>query len=252
MRRLALAVLLLLAGCSADRDSTADVYDGFESGTLSRVWATDRLAGGAVTMQSGVVRAGRGAARIVLHSGDVFEAGIRGSKDTERAELAEAERLYSKEDTTYEYTFSMFFPADFPIVPVRLVIAQWKQYCHGQPGCADDSPVVALRYIGGRLLITQNVGRHGTTLFDAAADLRGHWTDFRFQIRFTPGPNGLVRAWIDGRQAVDFTGVNAYPENSSTGYRGPSLFYFKMGLYRDLMAEPMTVYVDEYRKRRMP
>jgi hypothetical protein len=42
---------------------------------------------------------------------------------------------------------------------------------------------------------------------------------------------------------VDFRGPTAYPENSTTGYRSPSLFYFKMGLYRDLMAEPMTIYI---------
>jgi len=25
-----------------------------------------------------------------------------------------------------------------------------------------------------------------------------------------------------------------------------------MGLYRDLMAEPMTIYIDEYRKKELP
>jgi hypothetical protein len=47
---------------------------------------------------------------------------------------------------------------------------------------------------------------------------------------------------------VDYKGATAYPEKAATGYPDPSLFYFKMGLYRDLMAEPMTIYIDEYRK----
>jgi len=248
--RAALALsALLLAACSAGQDASAPVYDGFESPTLSRLWATDRFAPGAVAMQSAIVRAGHGAARITLHTGDVFEPGIQGSKDTERAELAEPERLYERENQTYEFSFSQFLPPDFPIVPVRLVIAQWKQYCNGAEPCSDDSPVVALRYVSGTLRITLNTSRHGEILYQASTDLRGHWTDYRFQLRFTPTAAGLVRAWIDGRPVLDFHGPTAYPENPSTGYRSPSLFYFKMGLYRDVMPQPMTLYVDEYRKR---
>jgi hypothetical protein len=242
---------ILLSACSAGRDSSASVYDGFESARLSRLWATDRFAPGAVTMQSAVVRAGHGAARITLHPGDVFEAGIKGSKDTERAELAEPERLFERENETYEFSFSQFLPPDFPIVPTRLVIAQWKQYCNGAEPCNDDSPVVALRYISGTLRITQNTGRHGTTLFETATDLRGRWTDYRFQLRFSPTASGLIQAWMDGRQVVDFHGPTAYPENAQTGYRTPSLFYFKTGLYRDVMPGTMTLYLDEYRKRRL-
>jgi hypothetical protein len=251
VRRLLVSAAFVLAACSAGRDSSASVYDGFEASTLSRFWATNRFAPGAVSMQSAVVRAGRGAARIVLHPGAVFEPGIKGSKDTERAELAEPERLFERENETYEFSFSQFLPADFPIVPTRLVLAQWKQYCNGQPQCDDDSPVVALRYSSGRLQITQNVGRHGRALFETSTDLRGLWTDYRFQLRFTPGGDGFIRAWIDGRPAVDFRGQTAYPENAETGYRRPSLFYFKMGLYRDVMPGPMILYVDEYRKRRI-
>jgi hypothetical protein len=228
-----------------------NVYDGFETPRLSELWDTGRLARGAVTMQSDVVLAGHRAARIVLHRGDVFERGINGSKDTERDELAETQRLYSLENVTYEYSFSQFLPQDFPIVPTRLVIAQWKQYCNGQPACDDDSPVVALRYVSGLLRITQNVSRHGRALYESATDLRGHWTDYRFQLRFTATEAGLIRAWIGNTQVVDFRGPTAYPENSTTGYRSPSLFYFKMGLYRDLMAEPMTIYIDEYRKKEL-
>ena len=49
---------------------------------------------------------------------------------------------------------------------------------------------------------------------------------------------------------IDHEGVTAYPE--SGGYAGRGQFYFKVGLYRDRMAEPMTVYVDEYRKKPLP
>jgi hypothetical protein len=231
--------------------SGIDVRDGFETRELSGIWDTGRFAPGAVTMQSEVVRAGRGAAKIVLHSKDQFEAGVDGDKDSERAELLEAPRLVSKENNTYEYCFSMLIPVDFPIVPTRLVIAQWKQDCDGHPPCSNDSPVVAIRYTSGVLQITHQIAAHRTTLFKTDHDLRGAWTDFRFRIRFTPRESGMLQAWVNARQVVDYQGVNAYPENAATGYANPSLFYFKMGLYRDVMAQPMTIYIDEYSKRRI-
>ncbi|MGB7749026.1 MAG: hypothetical protein WBN75_17245, partial [Verrucomicrobiia bacterium] len=61
-----------------------------------------------------------------------------------------------------------------------------------------------------------------------------------------------IKAWLNDKAVVDYTGVNAYPENAATSYPNPGRFYFKMGLYRDLMAEPMTLYIDEYRKRQLP
>jgi len=225
-----------------------DVYDGFETGKLSRIWDTHRFERGAVTMQSEIVRAGHGAAKVVVHSRDKFEAGINGNNNSERAELLEASKLVSRENRTYEYSFSMFIPPDFPIVPTRLVLAQWKQDCDGHAPCSDDSPVVAVRYTSGVLQITHQVGRHRVALFQTGENLRGKWTDFRFRIRFTPHEGGLLQAWLNGRQVVDYQGVNAYPETAATGYASPSLFYFKMGLYRDVMAEPMTIYIDEYRK----
>jgi hypothetical protein len=232
--------------------SHVDVYDGFETPKLSALWDTNRFAPGAVTMQSEFVRAGHGAAKIVVHSRDIFEAGINGNKDSERAELMEATQLVSRENKTYEYSFSMLIPADFPIVPTRLVIAQWKQDCDGHAPCSDDSPVVALRYVSGLLKITQQTSRHQTSLYQTSENLRGKWTDFRFRIRFTPQETGQLQAWLNGSQVVDYRGVNAYPESAATGYAKPSLFYFKMGLYRDVMAEPMTLYIDEYRKKQLP
>jgi polysaccharide lyase-like protein len=231
--------------------SHMDVYDSFETPKLSRIWETDKFEPGAVTMQSQIVRAGHGAAKVVLHSRDRFEAGVDGDADSERAELTEASKLVSKEDETYEYSFSMFIPLDFPIVPIRLVIAQWKQACEGHPQCGNASPVVALRYTSGTLQITHQIGPHRKPLFETREDLRGKWTDFRFRIRFTPRENGLLQAWLNGRPAVDYRGVNAYAEDAATGYPNPSLFYFKMGLYRDVMPEPMTLYIDEYKKTQL-
>jgi hypothetical protein len=246
----ALVVLLACVDACAPA-AKVDVYDGFETSNLSKVWDTDKFVPGAVQMQTDIFRAGHGAAKITVHPHDKFETGINGSRDSERAELSEARKLISKEDQAYEYSFSMFIPTNFPIVPTRLVIAQWKQTCPGGI-CDNDTPVVAIRYASGVLKIVHNTGSHQTTLFKTTEELRGRWLDFKFQIRFSTTENGRIRAWLGDKQVVDYRGVNAYPENKQTGYASPSRFYFKMGLYRDVMTEPMTIYIDEYRKKQLP
>ncbi len=254
--RLGAGLLLFSAGISrvqATNTPGIDVYDGFETAKLSKLWDTDRFESGAVTMQTNIVRAGQGAVKITVHTSDKFEAGINGNSDSERDELREAGKLTSKENVNYEQSFGMFIPTNFPIVPTRLVIAQWKQYCADGGNCSDDSPVLAIRYISGTLKITQNINSpHETVLYQEKAEFRGRWLDFKFQVRFSPKENGRIKAWLGDQQLVDYQGVTANPENAATGYPSPSRFYFKMGLYRNVMPEPMTIYLDEYRKRELP
>ena len=213
-----------------------DVYDGFDGPKLSKLWETSRFSPGAV--------------KITVHPRDEFEAGQNGDSDSERDELLEARKLTSKEGVAYEYSFSMFFPKDFPIVPTRLVIAQWKQFCPDSRKC-NDSPVLALRYISGELRITQDIGKQFIVLYREKGEFRNRWLDFRIQARFSPREDGRVKVWLDGKQVVDFKGVTANLENATTGYPSPSYFYFKMGLYRNVMAAPMSIYIDEYRKRQL-
>jgi hypothetical protein len=252
-----LVVGLLLFSAGIGRAQTApaagiDIYDDFETARLSKVWDTDRFKPDAVTMQTNIVRAGQGAAKITVHASDKFEAGINGNSDSERDELLEAGKLTSKENFPYEFSFSMFFPTNFPVVPVRLVIAQWKQYCVNGGNCSDDSPVLAVRYIAGELRITQDLDKKFIMLYRETNEFRGRWLDFKFQVRFSPKDNGRIKAWLGDKQLVDYQGVTADSENAETGYPSPSRFYFKMGLYRNAMPEPMTVYIDEYHKKQLP
>jgi hypothetical protein len=242
------------AQVSSTRATAIDIYDGFETAGLSEIWGTDRFEPSAVEMQTNVVRAGRSAAKITVHTRDKFEAGSAGTSGSERDELREAKKLTAKEGVNYEQSFSIFIPTNFPVVPTWLVIAQWKQYCGGDDKpCADDSPVLAIRYIYGTLKITQNINSpHETLLWQEQAEFRGRWLDFKFQVRFSPGEDGRIKAWLGDKQLVDYRGVTADPENAATGYPSPSRFYFKMGLYRNVMPEPMTIYIDEYRKKELP
>jgi hypothetical protein len=241
---LLLAVALLPVARAAPEK---EVYDGFEGRKLSDVWDLDRCVPGSVELQSTVVRAGRGAAKITVRLGDKYEGtGPLQSKATERDELLERSDLVAREGDGVAYSFSIFLPEDFLVVPTRLVLAQWKQYDTKHTALVDN-PVVAVRYAGGELSVTLQTSREKQTLYRTTEDIRGRWLDFVFHLRFTCAPEGLIRAWLNGRQVCDFRGVTAYTEEF--GYPKAGRFYFKMGLYRDRMPEPMTAYFDEYRKR---
>lgn len=238
-----ISVLLLTTSCW----SQVNIYDGFETTGLSKIWSTDRMVNEAIKFQSAIVRKGQSAAKITLKAGDVHEAGAGNSLATERDELREANNLVSVEGKLYEYKFSLLLPDSFPIVPVRLVIAQWKQKCPDDSSCSDDSPVIAVRYVSGKLFITLRNDTGSKTVYKSTDEIRSKWLDFTFRIRFSRTGNGEVSAWINEKQIIKYTGITAY--SSARGYIDKSYFYFKTGLYRDAMLEPMTIYIDEYQKR---
>jgi SAM-dependent methyltransferase len=134
----------------------------------------------------------------------------RGS-ELERAELQELRRLWSMDDSAYEYSFSVFVPQDFPIVPTRLVIAQWKQYCPVDR-CTPDNPILAIRYQAGELFIAKQASAEKEVLYRTRDDIRNRWLDFKFQIRFSRSQSGRIRAWLGDTMVIDDKGVNAYPE----------------------------------------
>lgn len=245
MTKLYPVLTIILAVLTTCRSQVA-VHDGFETAKLSNIWSRDRMVKEAFKIQSDIVRKGHNAAMITLKSGDIFEPGIGKSKDSERDELREADRLFSVEGKTYEYQFSLFLPDNFPLVPVRLIIAQWKQYCGGVSLCSDDSPVLAIRYVSGKLHITVQTDTTTLTVFQTADEIRNKWLDFRFKVRFSRNADGLVETWLNEKQIINFKGITCY--TSKKGYPDKSYFYFKTGLYRDLMPEPMTIYIDEYKK----
>ncbi|MGC1226072.1 MAG: hypothetical protein WA859_06300, partial [Candidatus Sulfotelmatobacter sp.] len=73
------------------------VYDGFESSHLSSFrWSSRRFEPGAVVSEESVVRSGRRALAITVHSGDRPEAASESGAATERAELMESWWLFSR------------------------------------------------------------------------------------------------------------------------------------------------------------
>ena len=106
--------------------------------------------------------------------------------------------------------------------------------------------------IGGVLRITQDLDHKFIVLYEEKRDLRGKWLDLRFEVRFTPQADRVVRGWLDGKQVIHYAGATTNLQNAATGYPDRSYFPFKMGLYRNVMPQPMTIYLDEYRKRELP
>jgi len=234
---------LILPSCHSNRD--VNIYDGFETSSLSKIWSAKKLVTGALEIQPLIFRAGKNSAKITLHHGDQIDE-EKGSP-YERSELMESKKLWALEDSSYSYSFSIFIPQSFPIVPTRLVIAQWKQRCPIE-NCYPNNPVIAIQYIAGELLVT-HFGPDKAILYKTKEDIRNQWLDFRFQIRFSRQPSGQIKAWLNNQKIIDYQGINAYPR--AGGYPDKNYFYFKMGLYRDRMTEPMTIYIDEYRKQRV-
>jgi hypothetical protein len=224
-------------------------YDGFESNKLSKIWSTERMDTKSLEIQSKIVKHGNRAVKITLKTNDTFEAGNAKSAPTERDELLQTSYYAPYEGLKYEYEFSMFLPEDFPVVNRRLVIAQWKQYCQGGDTalCSDDSPVLAIRYVAGGLYITLQTDSGVNKLYKLNDEIRNRWLDFKFQIRFSIQNDGEVRTFLNDKEIINYKGVTSYSEKH--GYPAKSRYYFKMGLYRDIMAEPMTIYIDEFRMR---
>lgn len=227
--------------------SQMNAYDGFESRKLSEIWSTSRMVPRSFEIQSKIVRKGKRAAKITLKTNDTFEAGSAKSSPTERDELLQIADLAPHEGLRYEYQFSMLLPEDFPIVDTRLVIAQWKQYCQGgdEAPCSDDSPVLAIRYVAGELYITLQTDSGVKKLYRLNDEIRNRWLDFKFQIRFSRQTDGEIKAFLNDKEIINYKGVTSYSE--SHGYPVKSRYYFKMGLYRDIMAQPMSIYIDEFR-----
>ena len=124
-------------------------------------------------------------------------------------------------------------------------LAEWKQLCEWVR-CRPDNPVLAIRYQGGELFITRQDDHKIYKLYSTREEMRGRWLDFRFETRFSPGHDGRIDAWLNGQPIVHYLGPTAY--QVKRGYLAQGYVYFKMGLYRNEMPQPMTIYVDEYRK----
>jgi hypothetical protein len=215
-----------------------DLRDGFEAAVLAPFWlpgdhGSGRYAPGAVVLTDECARSGRRSARITVRQGDVAQLGDSGQPN-ERAELDSGKHALLGRQAWC--SFSFLVPPGFPLVDTRLVLSQWKQ--SGLPG----SPIVAQRYVAGRHYVTiRDLGTRGgyRARYELPPIEPGRWHDMLWRVRFGDESTGEVEVWMNGRPVVHFRGATA-------DAAGRGEFYHKLGLYRDRMAEPMTIFVDDY------
>src|SRR5262245_27205609 len=172
---------------------------------------------------------------ITLRTGDMAVSG----GVSERAELSEHDRYHLPTGTDVWYSFQLYVPTDFPVVDRRLVLGQWKQACGDCT--ADHSPAIANRYRNGVFSITIQDADKRVVLFEENADIRGRWNQLVYHLKLTPRPDGFLQAWLNGRQVVDYRGPLGYPDDLDS-------VYFKIGLYRDTLAVPMTIMLARFRR----
>src|SRR4029077_5441810 len=69
------------------------------------------------------------------------------------------------------------------------------------------------------------------------------WVDMVYRVRRGRNGQGLVQVWANGRSVVTARGSIG---NDGAGPRS----YFKIGMYRDPIADVATLYVDNFRRGR--
>lgn len=214
-------------------NSIQALYDGFEGKTLEGFWmpgnyGSGRYVPGAIILSTNYARSGMQSAEITVREGDIDAAGDDDIR-VERAELDSGHFPLRGRDVWY--SFSLLVPKNFPIVDDRLVIAQCKQL-------GVSRPIVAQRFRNGKHTITvESQGRKG--LYKLPSIQLGQWIDMVYHLRYSTGMDGLVEIWMDGKQVVRYSGPAADPAAKNA-------FYNKIGLYRDRLKVPMTIYYDNY------
>jgi hypothetical protein len=241
-----LAICSCLCGAIADESVTlaesstktitplrVGLSDGFESARLADFWlpgdyGAGRYVPGRVKFSTNFARSGKYSAELTVREGDIKQTGAENTTN-ERTELDSGKYpLYDKEIC---YGFSFLVPKDFPIVDVRLVISQMKQ-------SDGDGPLIAERYRDGKHTIV--VESHGKKKRYTLPKIRkGEWHDMIYRVRYAE-KDGYMDVWMNGKKVATYKG----PLGNSD-FR--NLFYHKIGLYRDRMRQPMTIYFDNYR-----
>ncbi len=216
----------------------AGLVDGFEEGRLAEFWlpgdfGSGRFAPDRVKFSRKFARSGSDSVELTVRQGDVAQPGADDTI-TERTELDSGKYpLCGKEIC---YGFSFLIPKDFPIRDVRLVISQIKQ-------SDGNGPLVAQRFRDGKhTLVIESHGKKSR--FTLPNIRKGEWHDMIYRVRYSEA-NGVVEVTMDGKRVANYKGP--------LGKETPgNLFYHKIGLYRDKIPEPMTIYFDNYRTGQTP
>ena len=220
-------------GAGQPNSAIPALRDGFEGDAIAKFWlpgdyGTGLYVPGAIQLSTNFARSGMHSVEITVKEGNVAAAGDAGTR-VERSELDSGH--FNLRGREAWYGFSVLVPKNFPIVDTRLVISSCKQ--------SDVSrPLTAQRFRNGRHTLTVE-SQGGKREFRLPELPLGQWVDFVCRARYSPGKDGVFQLWMNGRQVASYSGPLA-DENAKNA------FYHKIGLYRDRMKKPMTIYFDNY------
>lgn len=132
----------------------------------------------------------------------------------------------------YFYGFSIYLPEDYVSDPIWEIVAQW----HSTPDSDAEgslNPPLSLQTQNGewRLYtiwddakITVKDEYDGAKQYDLGPYTTGKWTDWVFNIKWSPAADGVLRVFKDNVKVVDKAGP--------IGFKDDEAPYFKFGLYK--------------------
>ncbi|GEM_PF-2689061 len=209
------------------------LFDDFESSSIASFWlpgdyGSGLYVSGAIKVSTNYARTGSNSVQITIHQGDIERPGDAGTR-VERDELDSGH--FPLRGREAWYGFSFLIPENFPILDNRLVISSCKQ--------SDVSrPLTAQRFRNGKHTLT--VESQGLKKEYRLPPLPlGKWVDMIYHARYSAEQDGIFQVWMNGKQVVSYSGPLADRDAKNA-------FYHKIGLYRDCIPEPMTIYFDNY------
>ncbi len=212
-----------------------EAVDNFDTEQMNPRWDISwRIKPESLLVTDELNPGGKKCLKISVHPGDISEPGDQGIM-TERAEITERPEVRVPSGVDIWYGFNFFIPKDFQVNDNRLVIAQWKS-----PSKGGESPVISLRYQEGEL-IGQVMKEDERVKFKYPNVEMGVWNQVMANYLLNDNHEGHCEFVLNGKTFGTYAG--------EMGKKGlPSHMYYKMGLYRDHVSYPQSMYFDRFRR----
>jgi hypothetical protein len=287
LARGALAALaaIIVTGSSVQAQSPQLLHDDFGGPALATsIWWPRTIPAGRFWIDPGVLRGGRRSLAIAVEPGDrdPRDASIQ------RNEIWLREDHWQPIDQESWYAFSFRMESDVSqLRDARWVIGQWKEDGNRSPflaqrfnggvfritiqdnSCQQTIAVAMADAVGPRAAQATMAPSMPAQPPHSMADMElargprmpctpdvsiapgethgmlpspvGAWVDMVYRVRRGRNGRGLVQVWANGRSVVTARGSIG---NDGTGPRT----YFKIGMYRDPMVSPATLYFADFRR----
>jgi hypothetical protein len=210
------------SGSAADRP---EWQGDFEDGSLGQWDSAQSMGQDRISVEQGLVRQGRYAARFQVRPGDVW-GGVAGG---ERAEVLKGvEEAAGRESY---WSWSTYFPASF----VSDQRAGFQMFTQWHSTSSTNKSGVTFQVVGDRLAVRVAGGATPDRWqqYDLGPLVRGSWQDFVVHVRWGSDQTGFLEVWRDGQAVVQ----HANAPNIGIGLGT----YVKQGFYRP--SEPYTTVV---------